>query len=143
MKRIWLISCILVLSVAVQAREEEPAVLQNPFSGFETLFLSNGLKVWYKDMPEDPNVFIGVSVPVGRDHDPVGKEELAHFTEHMLFSDHMGRTEEEIKREVEDLRGVRNATYGCNGVMAAAAGGSVRSQQALEHFTVTAQCHQL
>ncbi len=112
MAKIWLILCILALSITVHAQEEEPAILPNPFAGFETLFLSNGLKVWYKDMPEDPNVFIGVSIPVGRNQDPVGKEELAHFTEHMLFSDHMGRTEEEIKREVEDLGGSRNGmTY--------------------------------
>ncbi len=112
MARTWFIFCILAISVTVHAQEEEPADLPNPFAGFETLFLSNGLKVWYKNMPDDPNVFIGVSIPAGSDSDPIGKEELAHFTEHMLFSDHLGRTEEEIKREVEDLGGSRNGmTY--------------------------------
>lgn len=111
LKGIGLAFCILLLAGNGRAQEEE-APTQNPFAGFETLFLTNGLKVWYKDMPEDPNVFIGISIPVGSDHDPIGKEELAHFTEHMLFSDHMGRTEEEIKDEVEDLGGVRNGlTY--------------------------------
>ena len=113
MMRAWLaIVCLLLFPVFAQAQEEEPVALENPFAGFETLFLSNGLKVWYKHMPDEPNVYIAVSIPVGSDHDPIGKEELAHFTEHMLFSDHMGRTEEEIKREVEDLGGLRNGlTY--------------------------------
>jgi hypothetical protein len=26
----------------------------NPFSGFETFYLSNGLKVWFKQMPQAP-----------------------------------------------------------------------------------------
>lgn len=112
MTRIWPIVCILAVSMAIHAQEEAPPTLPNPFAGFETLFLSNGLKVWYKDLPNDPNVFIGISIPAGSDHDPPGKEELAHFTEHMLFSDHRGHTEEEIKREVEDLGGSRNGiTY--------------------------------
>lgn len=52
---------------------------------------------------------MGVSVPYGWDLDPEGKGELAHFTEHMLFSDHRGRTEEEIKDEIELRGGERNA----------------------------------
>ena len=55
---------------------------------------------------------ISVGVPVGSDADPPGKEQLAHFTEHMLFSDHDGRTEQEIKDAVEALGGRRNGfTY--------------------------------
>jgi hypothetical protein len=37
----------------------------NPFAGFETHYLSNGLKVWFKQLPEAPNVSISVGVPVG------------------------------------------------------------------------------
>jgi predicted Zn-dependent peptidase len=112
MARIWFGLCLLAVSLTMHAQEVPPDALSNPFAGFETLFLSNGLKVWYKQMPDDPNVFIGVNVPAGSDDDPVGKEELAHFTEHMLFSDHLGRTEEEIKREIEDWGGSRNGlTY--------------------------------
>ncbi len=66
------------------------------------------MKVWYKRLPNDPNVSISVTVPYGSDQDPDGKAQLAHFTEHMLFSDHLGRTEEQIKREIEDRGGVRN-----------------------------------
>ncbi|MDE0473157.1 MAG: pitrilysin family protein [Gammaproteobacteria bacterium] len=84
----------------------------NPFAGFETHFLSNGVKVWFKQLPGAPNVSVSVGVPVGSDADPPGKEQLAHFTEHMLFSDHGGRTEQEIKDAVEGIGGRRNGfTY--------------------------------
>lgn len=80
----------------------------NPFSGFETHFLSNGLKVWFKRLPGAPNVSVSVTVPYGADLDPPGKEELAHFTEHMLFSDHDGRSEKDIKDAIEGRGGRRN-----------------------------------
>ena len=80
----------------------------NPFSGFETHFLSNGLKVWFKRLRDAPDVSISVGVPYGWDADPRGKEELAHLTEHVLFSDHDGRTEQEIKEAIEGIGGRRN-----------------------------------
>ena len=80
----------------------------NPFSGFETHYLSNGLRVWFKRLPEAPNVSISVGVPYGWDSDPRGKEELAHLTEHILFSDHDGRTEQEIKDAIDGLGGRHN-----------------------------------
>lgn len=80
----------------------------NPFSGFETYFLSNGLKLWFKPLPDAPNVSISVGVPYGWDADPPGKEELAHLTEHILFSDHDGQTEQEIKEAIDDIGGSRN-----------------------------------
>lgn len=93
----------------VQVRETAPA---NPFAGFETHFLSNGVKVWFKHLAGAPNVSVSAGVPVGSDADPPGKEQLAHFTEHMLFSDHDGRTEQEIKDAVEGIGGRRNGfTY--------------------------------
>ncbi len=93
----------------VAARETAPS---NPFAGFETHFLSNGVKVWFKHLAGAPNVSVSAGVPVGSDADPAGKEQLAHFTEHMLFSDHDGRTEQEIKEAVEGIGGRRNGfTY--------------------------------
>lgn len=111
----WIIVCVVVLLLPLPgAAQEAPAapVSANPFKDFETIYLPNGLKVWYKRVSGDQNVSISVTIPYGSDHDTPGLEELAHFTEHMLFSDHLGRTEEQIKREIEDLGGVRNAvTY--------------------------------
>lgn len=81
---------------------------RNPFSGFETHYLSNGMKVWFKHLPGALDVSISVDVPIGSDSDPRGKEELAHFTEHMLFSDHDERTEAEVKDAIESRGGRRN-----------------------------------
>ncbi|MCY3809821.1 MAG: pitrilysin family protein [Gemmatimonadetes bacterium] len=93
----------------VDAPETGPS---NPFAGFETHFLANGVKVWFKRLPGTPNVSVSAGVPVGSDADPPGREQLAHFTEHMLFSDHDGRTEQEIKDAVEGIGGRRNGvTY--------------------------------
>ena len=59
-----------------------------------------------------PNVSVGAGIAVGSDADPPGKEELAHFTEHMLFSDRDGKTGWEIKDAVEGLGGRRyGSTY--------------------------------
>ena len=80
----------------------------NPFAGFETHFLSNGLRVWFKRLPDAPEVSISVGLPYGWDADPEGKEELAHLTEHILFSDHDGQTEQEIKEAIDGIGGRRN-----------------------------------
>lgn len=80
----------------------------NPFGGFETHFLGNGLKIWYRRVPGAPNVSVSVGIPYGSDRDTRGKEELAHFTEHMLFSDHDGIPESEIKDGIEGRGGRRN-----------------------------------
>ncbi|MBL8150865.1 MAG: insulinase family protein, partial [Blastocatellia bacterium] len=102
----WLLVALFSPSVVL-------AQAANPFAGFETITLPNNMKLWYKQLKGDQNVSVSVSVPFGSNQDPVGKEQLAHFTEHMLFSDHLGKTEEQIKKEVEDLGGDRNAvTYG-------------------------------
>ena len=103
----------LALAVLLGAGvEAQQAGASNPFAGFETHFLSNGVKVWFKQLPGAPNVSVSAGVPVGSDADPPGKEQLAHFTEHMLFSDHDGRTEQEIKDAVEGIGGRRNGfTY--------------------------------
>ena len=85
---------------------------RNAFAGFETVILRNGLKIWFKRLPGDPTVSVSVSVRAGSDQDPPGREQLAHFTEHMLFSDHLGRTDEQIKHEIDDKGGAWNGvTY--------------------------------
>ena len=104
-----LLALAVLPGAGVEAQQAAPS---NPFAGFETHFLSNGVKVWFKQLPGAPNVSVSVGVPVGSDADPPGKEQLAHFTEHMLFSDRDGRTEQEIKDAVEGIGGRRNGfTY--------------------------------
>jgi len=99
-----LLTLLLLATPSVAAQE----IPDNPFGGFETLILPNGLKVWYKRMPGQANAALSVTVQVGSDADPRGKEQLAHFLEHMLFSDHLGLTIQEIKKQLEDRGGVWN-----------------------------------
>lgn len=94
-------------AATVQADSAAPP---NPFAGFETHHLSNGVKVWFKRLRGVPNVSVGAGIAVGSYADPPGKEQLAHFTEHMLFSDHDGKTEREIKDAVDLLGGHWNAS---------------------------------
>jgi hypothetical protein len=100
-----LVACLLPQG---KAAAQEPSRPRNAFAGFETIILPNGLKVWFQRLPGDPTVSVSISVSVGSDQDPPGLEELAHFTEHMLFSDHLGRSEEQIKREIESRGGTYN-----------------------------------
>ena len=77
----------------------------NPFADFETHYLSNGVKVWFKHLAGAPEVSISTGVPVGRDADPPGKAHLSHLLEHMLFTDRDDRTEQEIRDAAERLGG--------------------------------------
>jgi len=101
---------LAALAFSPQSPAQTALVPPDAFAEFETHFLSNGLKVWYKSLPADPVVSISVALPFGYDSDPLGKEQLAHFTEHMLFADQPGRSEEEIKREIEERGGFYNAS---------------------------------
>lgn len=80
----------------------------NPFAGFHTHRLPNGVKLWIRSMPGATNTSVSVGIPFGSDQDPVGKEGTAHLLEHMLFSDHDGRTEQAIKDDIEGIGGRRN-----------------------------------
>ena len=58
---------------------------RNPFAGFETRILANGLKVWFNHRSGFRDVSVSLIVPYGSDQDPRGKEQLAHFTEHIVW----------------------------------------------------------
>jgi hypothetical protein len=58
----------------------------NPFAGFETHYLSNGLKVWFKQLPEAPNVSISVGIS-GRSQKKPKDFERDPFEEVMDTSD--------------------------------------------------------
>ncbi len=103
-------AAVMLLTLAPQTAPPDSLEPPNAFAGFESHELANGLRVWYKRLPDDPLVSISVALAVGADADPRGKEQLAHFTEHMLFADQPGKSEEDVKREIEALGGVYNAT---------------------------------
>ncbi|MCW8194488.1 insulinase family protein [Proteobacteria bacterium 005FR1] len=84
------------------------SILPNNFKGVETWDYPSGLRVFFKSMPHVPNVYISALLPVGSSADPPGREGLAHFVEHMVFTDHLGKSEEEIKQSVLDRGGRKN-----------------------------------
>lgn len=102
----------LPLSSPVEPLEEATEVVRdpptNPFADFQTHRLPNGVKLWIRALPGATNTSVSVGVPFGADSDPVGKEGTAHLLEHMLFSDHDGRTEQAIKEDIEGRGGRRN-----------------------------------
>ena len=92
------------------ARAQRVPELPNGFADFRTVRLANGLTVWHRHVPGAPTVSLSVAVPYGSDRDPVGREELAHVLEHAVFGDRGGRTQDELRREVEDRGGMFNAS---------------------------------
>lgn len=46
---------------------------------------AKGLRIYHKHLPWAPCVHIHLSFTIGAFHDPLGKEGLSHFLEHMIF----------------------------------------------------------
>lgn len=99
----------LLAAVSVSpGRAQTPPPSPNPFADVERVTLANGMRLWVRVLPGAADVSVGVAVPYGWDEDPTGREETAHLLEHVLFSDHRGMSEEEIKDQVESRGGRRN-----------------------------------
>ncbi len=71
--------------------------------------LGNGLRVWLHPVANDPMVDVMMVVAGGASLDPRGKEELAHFTEHIAFGDRPGLTEQALNAQVQSLGGTITA----------------------------------
>lgn len=56
----------------------------DPYAEFETAVLPNGLTIHCAHWPNRPWVHCGFVVHAGHDLDPLGKEGVAHFVEHMV-----------------------------------------------------------
>jgi predicted Zn-dependent peptidase len=97
-----LLPALLLLTAATTVAAQAPGepLPPNPFGVFESFQLPNGLKVWYGHMQGATLTSMAVMVPYGRDQDPPGKEQAAHFLEHVLLSDRGGRSESELVREL-------------------------------------------
>lgn len=83
----------------------EQAAAPNPFEGFETHYLSNGVRVWFKRLHGSLDAYVGAGIPAGGYAAPPGKADLAHFVEHMLLTDRDGRTEVENRAAIEERGG--------------------------------------
>lgn len=106
LNRILRLVCLITASLGTQ---KSLFGQTNPFNGFETHVLPNGLTLWFKQLEGQPRVSVSVTVPAGSLADPPGYEQLAHFLEHMMFADHLGYTEDQIRKQIEDLGGETNA----------------------------------
>lgn len=98
----------VTLTTALLLVPPAPAVAQagdeplppNPFSVFESVRLPNGLRVFYGHLSGATIASMAVVVPYGGDRDPPGREQTAHFLEHVLLSDRAGRTEAQLARDL-------------------------------------------
>jgi predicted Zn-dependent peptidase len=104
--------CVLIASIctAVPARiaAQGADAAPNPFADFESFRLGNGLKVWYRHLPGSTTTSMALIVPVGWDADHPGREQTAHFLEHVLLSDRAGRSEADLARELTTRGGSHN-----------------------------------
>ena len=75
---------------------------------FENFQTTQGLRVWLVPLPDSHTVNVVLHIPVGGTQDPKGREGLAHFVEHMLFTDNDGRDELEFFKELEKKGGKAN-----------------------------------
>jgi predicted Zn-dependent peptidase len=107
-----LLSALAGAGLPVEAQPAAEPLPPNPFSRFESFRLPNGLKVWYAHLPGSQMTSMAVIVPYGRDQDPRGREQTAHFLEHVLLSDRHGRQEAELARELTRRGGSHNAMTG-------------------------------
>ena len=112
-----LLGCLLLCSPMAGAGElstmaqESPDIERfNPLGDFEHHVLENGMRVWIKPWPGAGVVHVSMGVPVGGDQDPEGKEGLAHYLEHVVFTAVPGKTEAEFKDEVDSRGGSRNGS---------------------------------
>lgn len=69
------------------------------------LVTPDGLRVWLMPQEGAATVALVAHVPAGGASDPAGREGLAHFVEHMLFTDDDGRDELAFLKEVGDHGG--------------------------------------
>lgn len=84
--------------------------LPNPFSNIESWSYPNGLQVFFKSMPKSDIVTYRMTLPTGARQDPPGREGLAHFVEHMLFTGANGRKKAEFEKLIDERGGSNNAS---------------------------------
>ncbi len=85
--------------------------MYDPYKDFVSFELSNGIKVWKLPMEGRPWEKARVVVHTGHSTDPVGKEGLAHFCEHLASEQYREPQDSEIlRRKFESFGG--SASFG-------------------------------
>lgn len=94
----WLLVISVVIAAVSACSKNEPSdtteasvakaglkIATNDERQYQTLILENGLRVLLISDESTPKAAVSLNVDVGSGADPVGREGLAHFVEHMLF----------------------------------------------------------
>ena len=74
--------------------------------------LGNGLRVVTRTLPHLRTAAIGLWVGAGSRHEPLERQGLAHFLEHMAFKGTATRSARQIAEAIEDVGGDINASTG-------------------------------
>jgi predicted Zn-dependent peptidase len=112
--RVLFLPLLLLVAGRAAAQPAAGSLPPNPFGIFETVRLANGLKVWYGHMPGATLTSLALVVPYGKDQDPRGREQTAHFLEHVLLSDRGGRSEAELVGELTSRGGTFTGITGAH-----------------------------
>jgi predicted Zn-dependent peptidase len=77
----------------------------DPYAEFQSETLPNGLTIYAAYWPERPWEAMGFLIHSGAEHDPIGREGLAHFVEH-LVSENANVSKKELIAFFEDCGGM-------------------------------------
>ncbi|HEY1247495.1 MAG TPA: pitrilysin family protein [Nitrososphaera sp.] len=80
-------------------------MFHDPYSGFQTTILENGLPIHHKECPNVPWFYAGIVIHAGAREDPPGREGLAHFVEHLVSENIEGITFTELEKRFKQLGG--------------------------------------
>ncbi|MEK7606079.1 MAG: pitrilysin family protein [Patescibacteria group bacterium] len=83
----------------------------DPYAEFKTETLPNGLTLHVAHWPRRSGVAIGILVHSGARHDPVEREGVAHFVEHVVF-ENATVTRKEIEQHIKACGGKTNGLAG-------------------------------
>jgi len=97
---------LFIVSCNLFAQEYIPEGLYD----LKSFKLNNGFEVFLRERHEVKNTSIRLVVKVGHDNFECGKQEIAHFLEHLLFTGTSKHSERELDKLIEDNGGSWNAT---------------------------------
>jgi hypothetical protein len=97
---IWLLPllALVLLTVTSQALSLD----------YNTKILGNGIKVFYKVLPQTNNIIARIIVPAGSLNEPRQLQGISHLTEHLIYRGNENHTTQELREAVFDQGGEYN-----------------------------------
>ncbi|VAW94996.1 hypothetical protein MNBD_GAMMA21-1596 [hydrothermal vent metagenome] len=111
-KNVMLSLILLVMWLPAHARAQASEYEQAGFYDVTKYELDNGMRVILKSRRQARNVSVRLNVDVGHQNFPCGKQETAHFLEHLLFTGTSKYSEIELDDFIESHGGTWNAGTG-------------------------------